>query len=142
MVAIVKVGATVPVYKDDMTTAELDSIVGQLEAIGAVPAVSVDRTKDFIGLCYSVDKPAKDTAIMSAIGHNDDVLAKRGHEMRKETAVAINEALSADGRGPSELDVTVIEDSKRGEDNADALDEKIEVRRDGAETKTRGRRKG
>lgn len=142
MEAKIAVGATVSIYKDDMSSEELDAIVNQLVTIGAVDAKSVDRTREFIGLCYSVDKPPKDTAIHTAIEKNDDVLAKRGHELRKEAAVAVNDALSQNGSSPQELDFSIVEDRRRGEDGGDVLDEKIEVRREGQESKPRGRRKG
>lgn len=128
----IPIGGQVRIHKAGLSQPEVDAIVEQIERIGGIRSDSVERTKAFIGLAYSIDKPVRPAAIETAVDHNDDVLTERGHENRKAAAVAIHENLSAADRDPrnlSESSVEIIEDVKRGEDPG--IRETIEVVREG-----------
>lgn len=135
----IPIGGQVRVHKAGLSQPEVDAIVAQVEHVGGVRQDAVDRTKAFVGLAYSIDKPVKANAIESAVDHNDDVLTERGHEIRTAAAVAIHENMaqaSSDPRSLNTTDVEIIEDVKRGE--APGVRETIEVVREG-EAPTRGR---
>lgn len=135
----IPIGSQIRLYKDDASPREIDSLIYQLENYGAVRADSVQQTKQFIGLCYSVDKPVRDVTIMLAVNHNDDVLQERGYEIRKQAAVAVNDALSKVGdlKGTT---VSFKEETKVGED-APTLNETIEVRARGSDSPKPARRR-
>lgn len=137
LVLNIPIGRQEPISRNELSTPEADAIIHQLRAYGAVRQDEVDRTKPFVGLCFSIDKPVKDTIIERVVGHNDDVLTERGAEIRKQAAVAINEALDG-GRG----DVTGTTVSMKEEVNAGAtgLDETIAVVREGASPPPKRRR--
>jgi hypothetical protein len=106
----IPVGSQRRVHKPDLTSAECDYIIDQLEhAFGAVPAASVDRTREFIGVCYSIDKSVKAATIEKAVEHNTDVLEARGYELRKGAAVAIHDRLSGAVDNPRDLAETTVE---------------------------------
>lgn len=142
-VAHVPIGSQVPVHSGDLNSPMIDALIEQLRRYGAVPAEEVDRTREFIGLCYSVDTPVQAKRIQSAVEHNDDVLTERGQEIRTEAAVAIHEGLSQAANNPRDLAETTVEvreEAKRGE--TPRVDQTVHVSRDSGEAKPkRGRRK-
>lgn len=54
---------------------------------GLVDQKEIDRTKVFVGYCYSIGKPVDVEKLMIAIQGNTDVLVERGKLMRKESAI-------------------------------------------------------
>jgi hypothetical protein len=100
----------------DLSTPDIDAIVRQHATYGLVSVDEVDRTKPFVGLCYSVDKPVPVAKIKSAIAHNYDVMVERGKELRKEAAVATESSLVERGAGPAALEMSVVEETKDGSD--------------------------
>lgn len=136
MVINIPIGQQVPIYKANMSGPDADSIIEQLRAYGAVRTDEVDRAKPFVGLCFSIDKEVKPETIERVVGHNDDVLTKRGEEIRKQAAIGINEALDG-GRGDvSGVTVSMKEDVKLGDPG---LNETIEVVKEGSAPRPRGR---
>ncbi len=73
---------------DNMNTPQIDAIIQQHGRYGMVDAKEIDRTKPFIGLCYSIDRPVSLDTIRHGLGHNDKVLVERGRKMREEAGVA------------------------------------------------------
>jgi hypothetical protein len=114
------------------------AIIAQLP--GAVRAVEVSRTKDFIGLAYDIDRPVPLTQIMVADEHNSQVLDARGQEFRNLAGVGnyslVNKALRGIV-GKSTLEV--VEDVGRT-NSRDGLAQKITVEREGPAPRGRRRR--
>lgn len=71
----------------------LEAIIDQHRAYGLVPVADVVRAKNFVGLCYSFDKPVDLSRLEYAIDHNKGVLVERGDVTRQETAVAVDRAI-------------------------------------------------
>jgi hypothetical protein len=120
----------------DLNTPQIDAIIGQLRKYGLVHVDEIDKTKAFAGLCYSVDKPIKVDQIMRGVAHNDEVLDERGQQIRKEAAVAVNNALEQTLQGKADvnkLDVSIEEVAgKDGKSNDFA--ENLRVTREEAPT--------
>lgn len=89
------IGKCVEVYRDD-TADVLESIIAQHVDYGLVRVDEIDRTKDFIGMCYQFDKPIEADKIIRALDRNDIVLRDRGIEQRKDAAIAISDKAERD----------------------------------------------
>lgn len=132
-------GQQVLIYKPDATAAEVDHIINQHAVYGLVKASEVDRTNAYIGLCYSIEKPVKDTQIHSAMSGNDDHMAELSHELRKISAAATDEQLrTADMHYAGQLEVEVVEQPRTG-DNSEKMNETIVVNPDTTGKRGRGR---
>jgi hypothetical protein len=132
-----------------LSTPQIDYIVKQHEKYGLVRADEVDRTRPFIGLCWS-DRPITAIKLERALRHNDDVLADRGREMRERGAIAehnrLENNLAESGRPEllRGLEVSVQEEhpERRPSEDGPALAEGYSVSRDnprGAPTPRPGR---
>lgn len=141
---LIRIGTQVQI-SGDLTQTEIDAIISQHRKYGLVEASDIDRTKPFVGLCYSIDKPVRETAIRGAIAHNRDVLAKRGEETRKEAAIAVANAIEESNPGVlGALELSVEEATpigvKQGApiEDVDRLGEqKVRVDRNAPEKETR-----
>jgi len=123
----IEAGKQVQIY-GDLQPEEIGAIIAQHEMYGMIEASKVKAEKSFIGLCFSTDKPVTLNAIQMAFSHNDEVLDERGKQIRKITAVAIDDAL--DKMTPGKLRASrseIIEDEQRGQESRMA--EGIEVTR-------------
>lgn len=80
----------------ELSQPDIDYIVKQKEKYGMIAASEIDRSKPFVGLCYSVGSPVRPGAIEKGIHHNIDVLVRRGHETRRDTAITINNRIEND----------------------------------------------
>lgn len=121
-------GQQVQIYRDD-TSDVIDAIIKQHEPYGLVKVDEIDRTKPFIGLCYSTDKPIPISKIMYVAEHNDDVLAEQGQISRTESVAALGDALNKATEGKlNGLEVEVVE-SKRPGDTTKGFRQTIEVPR-------------
>ena len=103
----------------DHTREGIDYIVSQHRKYGLVSVDDIDRTKPFVGLAYSVDRPISAAKLQTAIVHNDAVLIERGRQNRQEAALTINEQttrFSQDNRLPGvrNLEMSVTEDRRDG----------------------------
>ena len=87
----IKAGAQIKV-PDDLTTPQVDSIIRQHARYGMVSVAELDRTRPFVGLCYSLDKPVSVDSIRRGLSHNDDVLREKGRQLRQEAGIAAFEA--------------------------------------------------
>ena len=130
----------------DLNQHEIEAIIGQHRKYGLVPVQEVDRTKAFVGLCYSIDKLISVDKLGRAMSHNNDVLVARGKEIRQHAAVASNNALEAslaETQLPEQLrsmDMEIIEENHDDRDETKPVAEGIRVSREG-EAPTRRRRK-
>ncbi len=98
---------------------------------GLVRADEIDRTRDFIGLCFSVDKPIAVDKIRHALTINEAVLMERGKVLRQQAAVAVSNHIEqhAPGAGLTALEMTVVEEPKDG--GTPSISEGIRVSREG-----------
>lgn len=116
----IDVGQCAQVWQD-ANRADLEAIVAQHARYGLVEVREIDRTKGFIGMCYSYDAPINPDAVMRALEHNDAVLVQRGADLRKQAAVAIavgvEQSAQEAGASLSGTETTVQEvDAKNGMD--------------------------
>ena len=103
----------------ELTTPQVDSIIAQHTKYGMVAVDEIDRSRNFTGLCYSIDKPVPVAKIMTAVRLNTNVLQERGRRMRQEAAVAENNRIEQtlienDIPGTlNKLEVSVVEEKDR-----------------------------
>ncbi len=97
------------VLAHDLDTPQITRIVDQHAKYGFVDVKEISRTKPFIGLCYSVDKPVDIGALTTAIQHNSDVLDEWGRQLRAEAAVAAANLANSNVPGLQALDVSIAE---------------------------------
>ena len=98
----------------DLTTEEVDAALSQNEKYGLVNVKEIDRTKAFIGICYSLDKEISLSYLQRALDQNHQVLVDRGKEIRTNAAIAVNQGLEAELAdnqlgGLSNLEMSVVE---------------------------------
>lgn len=129
------------VISGDLNRPQIDAIIEQHAKYGLVAVEEIDRSRPFVGLCYSIDKPVPAARMLGGIEHNTGVLTARGREIRKEMAVATNSMLeNQDGPGALQrLEMLVIEEEgKAPSDNP--ISEGIIVDRQSGPGETKGAR--
>jgi hypothetical protein len=121
----------------NLNTADVDAIVEQHKKYGLVRVSEIDRTKDFSGICYDVDRPIRVDNLRRAMDKKIAVLVDKGKEIRKLAAIANNNALEASleesGRpeGLRELDTSIVEENP-GENTEGTVSEGVKVVADGS----------
>lgn len=102
----------------DLNTKDIEAIVEQHSKYGMVAVDEIDRTKAFVGVCYSIDKPVPIEKIKRAAEHNKGVLIEAGRENRKLAAVAVNNEVEKQAPGAlNSLELSIEEqESKDGRD--------------------------
>lgn len=121
----------------DLTTEEVDCVISQNERYGLVDVKEIDRTKAFIGICYSLDKEISLSYLQRAFDQNHRVLVERGKEIRTNAAIAVNQGLEAELAenqlgGLSQLEMSVVEQDSpsRSNDAGPMVAEGVRVSRD------------
>jgi hypothetical protein len=119
----------------------LDAIVEQHRHYGLVPVDEIVRTKAFVGICYSFDKPVPIDQLQYAVDHNAGVLFDRGVEQREAAAMVVDQALEATigartGQPLRAVEIEVAEDS-----DAPKLNSAIRVSHDPAVAQMRSARR-
>ena len=105
----------------ELSTLQVDSIIAQHAKYGMVSVDEIDRSRNFTGLCYSIDKQIPVAKIMTAVRLNTAVLQNRGKQMRQEAAVAENNRIERtlienDIPGVlNKLEVSVVEEKDRAD---------------------------
>lgn len=111
-------GQQIEVYKDT-SAHELQAIIDQHTMYGLVAAKDVKRTEAFIGMCYSLGQPVDIEAVMLAAEHNDEVLEKRGQEIREQLTGAIDHQVKTEaqeaGTAAHNVTVEIQEEQKPGQ---------------------------
>lgn len=93
----IEIGSQIQVA-GDLSQPEIDAIVDHHARYGMRSVADVKKMKtEFVGLCYSVDKPVSRENMEIALQRNDDVLIDRGQQLRKQAAVATSAAIMQDG---------------------------------------------
>jgi hypothetical protein len=126
-----------------LSSHDIDAIIEQHSKYGLVRTDEVDRTKPFVGLVYSIDKPVPSPYITRVIEHNEKVLIERGRRIREENAVALNDALEQ-GVGPGykgNLRIEVEEFGRSRDTMGPEFHEGVRVSRDAAPPKNTRRRR-
>lgn len=142
---LINIGQQERIHSDNLTVEEIDHIVKQHAPYGLVRVDEIDRTKSFIGMCYSIDKEVNMQRVMSALAHNDDVLEERGRITRQESAVALNNSLEQATQGQAKLhhtEVAIQEETPKGTPDTERqrLDETVNVSRANPQQTTQGQR--
>lgn len=70
----------------------LEAIIEQHRQYGLIEASEVPKTKDFIGLCFSIDKPVNLDQMEYGADHNVGVLQERGVRNLEDAALAADRA--------------------------------------------------
>ena len=128
----------------DMKTAMF--IVEQHEKYGMVAVADVDRTKNYFGMCYQLDREIDVERIMLALEHNDEALELKGHEMRKLQAAALSQNIDHNLQGSESklqgLELEIVEQDKPGQHGqGEHMRETIQVAKPGSKAEARGARK-
>lgn len=113
--ADIRAGSQVRLPKD-YNPAQVEGILAPHRNYGLVEVKEIDRTKPFIGLCYSLDRPVPLEAIQRGIQHNDEVLIEQGKENRAKAAIAVHNMVTdpgvAGGERPDVLEMSVIQENQ------------------------------
>lgn len=100
------------------STEELDAIISHHAIYGLVDASKIDQNKDFIGLCYSIDKPVPAKLIEKALRDNDNFLTRNAHNRRQASVAALDNSLRESGTGYSG-DMEISAEQTKGRDDTD-----------------------
>lgn len=122
---------------EDLSLADIDYVLEQHTRYGLIPVDSIQNSKAFKGICYSVDKPVPAGKIEALMHHNRDELTKLGQKLRQEAALTSNSTLESElqenGRPEvlRNLEITVVEENHDERDTAAPVAEAFRVRREG-----------
>lgn len=104
----------------DGSTDELNAVIQHHQVYGLVEASKIDQAGEFVGICYSIDKPVPASVIEKTIRDNDSHLTSAAHVSRQASLASLDQALSNNGTGYSgELEYSV-EQAKGKDDNDDS----------------------
>ena len=116
----------------------LEAIVEQHRAYGIMPVDEIVRTREFVGICFSFDKPVPIDQLQYAIDHNTGVLFDRGEQQRQDAAIVVDQALEGTiGQPMRSVELEVIEEA-----DAPKLASGMRVTRDPEVARARARRGG
>lgn len=100
------------------STEELNAIISHHAVYGLVDASKIDQNKDFIGLCYSIDKPVPAKLIEKALRDNDNFLTRNAHNRRQASVAALDSSLRESGTGYSG-NMEISAEQTKGRDDTD-----------------------
>ncbi|MEQ9902565.1 hypothetical protein [Pectobacterium aroidearum] len=104
----------------DGNTDELNAVIQHHQVYGMVDSTKIDQAVDFVGICYSIDKPVGANVIEKTIRDNDEHLTKGAHKLRQASLAALDKSLSESNTGyAGEMEFSV-EQAKGREENNDA----------------------
>ncbi|EAA8413880.1 hypothetical protein HU47_15095 [Salmonella enterica subsp. enterica serovar Abaetetuba] len=121
----------------DGSTEEVDAVIQHHRVYGLVDSTKIDQSKDFVGLCYSINKPVSAAVIEKTIRDNDVHLTRNAHNLRQASVAALDSALRDSGTGYSgEMEVSA-EQAKGREDSEDTptVNETIVTEKSGSKKK-------
>jgi hypothetical protein len=120
----------------DLNVKQIESIIEHHSRYGMVAVSEIDRTKRFVGLCYSLDKPVSAARIHQLMNGNMDVLELKGRKMREEAAIAVSNEIEdtmREQRMPGELkafEINVTEVRTPQSDSEETLPQRVRVTRE------------
>lgn len=95
-------------------------IVEQLRTYGLRAVSEIDRSKEYVGLCYQFDKAITADRMVPVFAHNDEVIVHEAQQRRQEAAIAMDESLSRAAQETgvkfNGLDVGIEEQEQKGVD--------------------------
>lgn len=100
----------------ELNKPQMDAIINHHARYGMVSEDEVDRTKEFVGIYYTIDRLPKLVKIYDAIKHNEEVLRARGVALRREAAIVTSGAIenSIPNGTLKELEMSVVEERRNG----------------------------
>lgn len=124
---------------DDLNVKQIEAIIKQHDKYGMINVTEIDRTKAFVGLCYSLDKTINVDKIRSAHHRNQSVLTAKGEQQRIEAAVAVAQQIdNKSGGAMTSVEVEILEtneDKRNPLLEGVALNENVRVDREAAPDK-------
>lgn len=110
----------------ELSVEDIEYVVQQYGKYGFAAVNEIDRTRPFVGICFSLDKPISRDRIRQLLAHNEGVLVKLGKKIREEAAVALHEQAVMANEGPlrgdignegAGLEVSISEEESRSNPN-------------------------
>lgn len=120
----------------DLNKRQIDAIIDQHEPYGLVAIEDIDRTRPFVGLCYSVDREIVPGAIEKLMRHNTGVLVERGKSLRVAAAVVeenriSNQLSDNDMRPLRNFEMSVVEENPQpSADGTEPVAEGFRIKRE------------
>ena len=117
----------------DLNTLQIEAIVQQHAPYGLININEIERTNNFTGQVYSLDKKVDMDRVRRVLEKNFSVLDARGKKIRQEAAVAVNDAVERQVQNTGahstirEMEFSVQEVEKNGVDTQ--VNESITVSR-------------
>lgn len=111
----------------DGSSEEVDAVIQHHQIYGLVDATKIDQSKQFVGLCYSINKAVPASVIEKALRDNDEHLTRNSHGRRQASVAAMDSTLRDSGTGYNGDMEFSVEQTKGREDNDDTpiVNEKI-----------------
>lgn len=111
----------------DGSSEEVDAVIQHHQIYGLVDATKIDQSKQFVGLCYSINKAVPASVIEKALRDNDEHLTRNSHGRRQASVAAMDSTLRDSGTGYNGDMEFSVEQTKSREDNDDTpvVNEKI-----------------
>jgi len=117
-----------------------EGIIAQHRQYGIKHVSEIDRSKEFIGLCYQFDNPISADRLTETIERNEGVLVAEAQERRVEATAALDGQLSQiaqeSGTNLSGLDVEVVEEQRKGVDTQ--VNETLSIEKPGRRSRRGG----
>jgi hypothetical protein len=117
----------------DLSTPEIDAIIGQHVTYGIVSIEDVDsKQSPFNGLCYSIGKPITVEKLRKAMLKKEEALKEFGTKLRQEAALAVNSQIEEQIGAPlRNLEMSFQEEEPRSgySDELDHIAEGVRVTR-------------
>lgn len=103
----------------DMSLELIERIIKQHQPYGLKAVSDLTRNRDYVGLCYSIDKPVQlnsDRVMSDTFEKNDSVLDARAEDRREEAAVAIADQIQGTmrdhGVAVPRAEVEIVEETR------------------------------
>jgi len=111
----------------DGSTDEIEAVIKHHQVYGLIDASKIDQSRQFVGLCYSIDKPVSANIIEKTIRDNDDHLTSNAHNRRQASVAALDTSLRESGIGyDGEMEFSAEQAKGRDEtDDTPTVNEKI-----------------
>lgn len=121
----------------DGSTEELDAVIQHHQIYGLVDSTKIDQSKEFVGLCYSINKPVSATVIEKTIRDNDIHLTRNAHNLRQASIMALDSTLRESGTGyDGDMEFSVEQAKVRDEnDDTPVVNETIATPKAGSKKK-------
>lgn len=111
----------------DGSTDEIEAVIKHHQVYGLIDASKIDQSRQFVGLCYSIDKPVSANIIEKTIRDNNDHLTRNAHNRRQASVAALDTSLRESGIGyDGEMEFSAEQAKGRDEtDDTPTVNEKI-----------------